>query len=149
MSTREILAALDRAEDFFWTGFRLSSKRGEVSQMREMALTLTLIHAYQTALGQGKEETSAIAFGLLGNQLFMFLCHAAINRPSFQIWRLRLLYGERWGRPSMANSGILATTLLGQECQQTDPLAHPLCQTLGVSSLETNRMMKTLIPELI
>lgn len=65
-STREILASLANAERFFWSGLELSSERGEVHQVREAAVSLMLIRAYQTSLGKGGKNGAIIAAALLG-----------------------------------------------------------------------------------
>ncbi|KAG8894550.1 hypothetical protein FRB99_001141, partial [Tulasnella sp. 403] len=64
-STREILASLANAEKYFWAGLELSSSRGEVHQVRDAALSLTLIRAFQTSLGKGGKNGAVIAASLL------------------------------------------------------------------------------------
>ncbi|KAG8981364.1 hypothetical protein FRB90_007306, partial [Tulasnella sp. 427] len=64
-STRDILASIANAEKFFWAGLELSGSRGEVQQVREAALSLGLLRAFQTALGKGGQNNAVIAAGLL------------------------------------------------------------------------------------
>ncbi|KAG8885856.1 hypothetical protein FRB98_001569 [Tulasnella sp. 332] len=64
-STAELLACLANADRFFWAGLELSSARGEVHQVREAALSLLLIRAFQTSLGKGGKNGSVIAAALL------------------------------------------------------------------------------------
>ncbi|KIO19106.1 hypothetical protein M407DRAFT_31256 [Tulasnella calospora MUT 4182] len=64
-STRDILASVVNAEKFFWTGLELSGSRGEVQQVREAALSLGLLRAFQTALGKGGKNNAIIAAALL------------------------------------------------------------------------------------
>lgn len=65
-STKELLNCLSTAEKFFWEGLELSSARGEVYQVRETALSLLLIRAFQTSLGKGGKSVANIAAALLG-----------------------------------------------------------------------------------
>lgn len=65
-STRDILASVINAEKFFWTGLELSGSRGEVQQVREAALSLGLLRAFQTSLGKGGKNNALIAAALLG-----------------------------------------------------------------------------------
>lgn len=65
-STRDILASVVNAEKFFWAGLELGGSRGEVQQVREAALSLGLLRAFQTALGKGGKNNAIIAAALLG-----------------------------------------------------------------------------------
>lgn len=67
-STRDILASIVNAEKFFWTSLELSGSRGEVHQVREAALSLGLLRAFQTALGKGGKNNAIITAALLGKR---------------------------------------------------------------------------------
>ena len=57
---------LANAERFFWSGLELSFASGHVSQVREAALCLVLIRAYQSSLGKGGKNSTMVAVSLLG-----------------------------------------------------------------------------------
>lgn len=64
--TQEISATLMNAEKLFWSDLSLIARRGQVSQVREAAVSLALIRAFQTSLGKAGAEGPVLAARLLG-----------------------------------------------------------------------------------
>ena len=64
--TRDLLSALSTAENFFWSCLELNANLGEVPQVRDVAISLALIRAYQTALGAKAKNTPAVTAAVLG-----------------------------------------------------------------------------------
>jgi hypothetical protein len=79
-ATRDLLSALSTAEDFFWSCLELNVDLGEVPQVRDAAISLALIRAYQTALGAKTKNVSTVTAAVLG----MSLC-IALRRSSLVI----------------------------------------------------------------
>lgn len=65
-STREALAALGTAEQFFWSALELSFDRGEAAHVRDLTTSLALIRALQTSLGKNGKNGATVAANLLG-----------------------------------------------------------------------------------
>ena len=65
-STQGILETLDSAEKLFWGNLNLIARRGSVADVREAAVSLALIQAFQTSLGQPDIGKPALVVGLLG-----------------------------------------------------------------------------------
>lgn len=64
--THDILAALSHAEELFRLGLETFAKRGRVTHVREAAVSLALVRAFQTALGKPGKLGPVTAAGLLG-----------------------------------------------------------------------------------
>jgi separase len=76
-STQDILTILMNAEKLFWSDLALITRRGHVSQVREAAISLALIRAFQTSLGKAGLEGPILTVQLLGKfriQLFQTKC---------------------------------------------------------------------------
>jgi separase len=65
-STQDILSDLGHAEELFWAELALTADRGSVPHVREAAVHLALIGAFQTSLGNGEEHGPFLAARLLG-----------------------------------------------------------------------------------
>jgi separase len=65
-STQDILSDLKHAEDLFWADLALTADRGSVPHVREAAVHLALIRAFQTSLGNGGKHGPIVAARLLG-----------------------------------------------------------------------------------
>jgi separase len=65
-STQEILAMLSHAEKLFWSDLALVAKRGNVFHVRDAALSLSLIKAFQDTLGKASVKGPNLATCLLG-----------------------------------------------------------------------------------
>lgn len=68
-STQDILTALDSAERLFWADLALIARRGNVSDVRDAAVSLALIRALQTSLGKAGKEGPVLTARLLGSCL--------------------------------------------------------------------------------
>ncbi|KDQ13324.1 hypothetical protein BOTBODRAFT_133563 [Botryobasidium botryosum FD-172 SS1] len=64
-STRAVLATLGNAEKHFWSTLTLGGVRGDVSRIRDTAVSLVLVRAFQTSLGNDGKDSAAIASALL------------------------------------------------------------------------------------
>ncbi|KAF8887051.1 peptidase family C50-domain-containing protein [Mucidula mucida] len=57
-SSQDILKSLDHTEELFWSNLELTCRRGNVSHVREAAVRLALVRAFQASLGKpGADET--------------------------------------------------------------------------------------------
>jgi separase len=72
-STQEILTALDNAEKLFWADLAFIGQRGKVLHVRDTVVSLALIRALQTSLGNAEKESTLLAVNLLGSCLPLFL----------------------------------------------------------------------------
>ncbi|WRT66903.1 uncharacterized protein IL334_003868 [Kwoniella shivajii] len=67
-STRQsIQSVLTRAEEAFLSALSLVSGSGKIEDIRQACLALALLRAFQTSLGQGSEEVTAAAAGMLAS----------------------------------------------------------------------------------
>jgi separase len=66
LSPHEILTALDNAEKLFWADLGYTAKRGKVSHVRDVVVSLALVRALQTSLGKAKKDGAVLAANLLG-----------------------------------------------------------------------------------
>jgi separase len=64
--SQEISVILNNAEQLFWSDLALIARRGQVPQVREAAISLALIRAFQTSLGKSGLEGPVLAARLLG-----------------------------------------------------------------------------------
>lgn len=64
--TQEILTMLQNAEKLFWSDLTLVAKRGNVFHVRDAAVSLALIRAFQDTLGKARPNGSTLAASLLG-----------------------------------------------------------------------------------
>ena len=64
--TQEILAILNHAEKLFWSDLALVAKRGNVFHVRDAAISLALIKAFQDTLGKTGADGPTLAACLLG-----------------------------------------------------------------------------------
>lgn len=65
-SGQEVLAVLNHAEKLFWSDLALISRRGNVFDVRDAAVSLALICAFQTSLGGSTSNSPTVAARLLG-----------------------------------------------------------------------------------
>jgi separase len=65
-ATQEILVTLDNAEKLFWAGLVLMARRGGATHVRDAAVSLVMIKALQTSLGQAGKEGPILTANLLG-----------------------------------------------------------------------------------
>lgn len=65
-STQDILGALDSAEKLYQENLVSTASRGSVVSVRESALSLALIRAFQTSLGRLGNGGPAVSAFLLG-----------------------------------------------------------------------------------
>ena len=65
-ATREVLAALGASEQYFWASLESNALRGEAPHLRDAALSLAIIRAYQTALGSKSKHGPEVTTALLG-----------------------------------------------------------------------------------
>ena len=65
-ASQEILGTLTAAEKLFWSDLALMARRGRVSHVRDAAVSLGLIKAFQTSLGQSLSEGPTLTARLLG-----------------------------------------------------------------------------------
>ena len=61
-----MLETLSTAEKMFWANLEFVSNCGQVSQVREAAVSLALIRSFQTSLGNSCASGARVAAGLLG-----------------------------------------------------------------------------------
>ena len=64
--THEILSILANAEKLFWSELALVAKRGKVFHVRDAAISLALIRAFQASLGKTNKEGPTLTARLLG-----------------------------------------------------------------------------------
>lgn len=72
-SAQDILATLASAERLFWADLAVIARRGEVSRMRDAAVSLAMIRALQSSLGKAGKAGPVLAASLLG-KLFIVAC---------------------------------------------------------------------------
>lgn len=65
-TTRDILKTLSAAEKIFWSDLSVIAKRGIASHVRDTAMSLAMIRALQTSLGEKFVEAPVLAARLLG-----------------------------------------------------------------------------------
>lgn len=70
-----MLETLATAETMFWQNLECVSNCGQVPDVREAAISLTLIQSFQASLGRDPDTDARVAVGLLGmsNTLHMNL----------------------------------------------------------------------------
>lgn len=61
-----IQVILDQADQAYRTALSLVAGSGKVEDVRQACLSLALLRAFQTSLGQGSLEVTAVAADLLG-----------------------------------------------------------------------------------
>ncbi|TCD70963.1 hypothetical protein EIP91_000870 [Steccherinum ochraceum] len=64
-TTQDILSTLSAAEKLFWSDLALVARRGKVSHVRDAVVSLALIKAFQTSLGQSKRTGTFLTARLL------------------------------------------------------------------------------------
>lgn len=64
--TQDILTILQNAERLFWSDLALIAKRGNVFHIRDAAVSLAIIRAFQDTLGRARPEGPILASSLLG-----------------------------------------------------------------------------------
>ncbi|KAJ3553303.1 hypothetical protein NM688_g3687 [Phlebia brevispora] len=72
-SRHEILDVLANAEKLFWSDLTLVARRGRVFHVRDAAVSLALIRAFQVSLGKTSIEGPLIAAGLLDSAMAITL----------------------------------------------------------------------------
>lgn len=65
-TSQDVLATLNNAERLFWSDLGLISRRGIVFDVRDAAISLALIRAFQTSLGGSLADSPVVAARLLG-----------------------------------------------------------------------------------
>ncbi|KAH9945510.1 peptidase family C50-domain-containing protein [Amylocystis lapponica] len=63
--TQDIVGTLAAAEKMFWSDLALIARRGNVSHVRDTAVSLALIRTLQTSLGKGGADAAVLAARLL------------------------------------------------------------------------------------
>ncbi|KAH8099548.1 peptidase family C50-domain-containing protein [Cristinia sonorae] len=63
--SQDILGTLSAAEKLFWSDLALVARRGKVSHVRDAVVSLALIKAFQTSLGQSQNEGATLTARLL------------------------------------------------------------------------------------
>lgn len=76
-TTLEILGTLNTAEKLFWSDLAEVARRGHVPHVRDSAVSLALIRAFQTSLGKVGIDGSILVAQLLGT-LRTFALRASI-----------------------------------------------------------------------
>ena len=69
--TQDILAILQNAEKLFWSDLALVAKRGNVFHVRDAAISLSLIRAFQDTLGKALPQGPVLVSALLGEVNFL------------------------------------------------------------------------------
>lgn len=67
-SSQDILKSLDHTEELFWSNLELTCRRGNVSHVREAAVRLALVRAFQASLGKPGADETLLTANLLGMQ---------------------------------------------------------------------------------
>ncbi len=65
-STQEILVALRQAEALFSSGLEAFFRRGKVPYIRQAAVSLALVSAFQASLGKSSKHSPNLVVNLLG-----------------------------------------------------------------------------------
>lgn len=65
-SSRDVIEALNGAEEIYSTGLSTFYERGSITHMRDSAVSLALVKAFQAALGATGKEGPAVAARFLG-----------------------------------------------------------------------------------
>lgn len=66
LSSMEVIEALASAEKMLWEHLRLTSANGNVVKIREAAISLVLVSAFRTSLGDKRADGASVMVGLLG-----------------------------------------------------------------------------------
>ncbi|KDQ52064.1 hypothetical protein JAAARDRAFT_40451 [Jaapia argillacea MUCL 33604] len=66
-ASQDVLMSLGQAEKLFWANLAFTSRKGTVRSVRDAAVSLALIRALQTSLGNGSEESTTLAANILNN----------------------------------------------------------------------------------
>ena len=88
-TAQDIAITLDSAEKLFWSDLALMARRGRVSHVRDAAVSLGLIKAFQTSLGQSLSEGPTLTARLLGASIRWVQSVATLT--SFHSEQIRLL----------------------------------------------------------
>lgn len=70
LPTQDVLNALEEAEKLFQANLSLTSRNGNVLKLRDAAISLALIKAFQTSLGRPGNGGSVVTATLLGGITF-------------------------------------------------------------------------------
>ncbi|KAI0700451.1 peptidase family C50-domain-containing protein [Cytidiella melzeri] len=84
-STQEILTILSHAEKLFWADLTLVAKRGNVFHVRDAAVSLALIRAFQDTLGKTGTEGPALAACLLDKSTSITLRREVLEVVQYKI----------------------------------------------------------------
>lgn len=68
---KEVVGILNNAEKLFWSDLALISRRGNVFDVRDAAISLALIRAFQASLGGLSDDSPILAARLLGQSMFI------------------------------------------------------------------------------
>lgn len=66
VSSVEVVDALANAEKLLWAHLNLTATKGNVIQVRDAAISLVLISAFRTSLGDRRVDVPSVMVSLLG-----------------------------------------------------------------------------------
>lgn len=75
-TTRDLFSALTNAEEFFWHFIELCNGRRGVPLFRDASTAISLIHAYQMALGAKTKNVGTVVASLLGDSILPDVDHS-------------------------------------------------------------------------
>lgn len=91
----DILDALANAEKLLWSHLNLMAQKGSVVKVREAAISLALISAFQTSLGNQRNGVPLVMASLLGRcQSTDVTCIWTKILAFLEMLQLRLVYVE-------------------------------------------------------
>ena len=105
-STHDILHTLDNAEQLFWLDFTLFSRRGDVSRVRDAAVSLALIRALQTSLGKSAKQDPVLVASLLDVSSAITLSREMLEAIQHKFSALKLIDDLQWPLASRNGSPI-------------------------------------------
>jgi hypothetical protein len=105
-STREIIKVLSSAEKYFSTSLELASDRGEVTHVRDAAISLSIIRTFQSSLGKNSKNGPTVVAALLSMSFLGYGSHMALTDPS-SVFRYRTYSHFGQGNDRMRGPKIL------------------------------------------
>ncbi|KAK7020489.1 cysteine peptidase C50 [Favolaschia claudopus] len=108
-SSFDILHILDRAEQLFWLDFTLFSRRGDVARVRHAVVSLALIRAFQTSLGQSGTRDPVLVAGLLDASTAVTLSREMLEAIQHKFPPLTIADDLQWPLASRTGSPISVT----------------------------------------
>ncbi|TFK38240.1 cysteine peptidase C50 [Crucibulum laeve] len=105
--TNDILSALEQVEKLYWANLALTTHKGSVIDVREAAVSLAIVKAFQTSLGKPGDSEPVVAASLLDASATITLRREMLDAiyykfPNFQDdlqWPLLSLEGITLPRP--------------------------------------------------